>query len=463
MKGPAKLALLVTLLTVLLGATVKNVFTSGGVQKVTGQVATPKNIVVIILDDWGHDQWEVTNAGTGALTPEITALAATGIYGTRFVTAPNCSPARASGMTGQYPRANKVGFAINYADSTISSGLDSSIPTFVDVLNAHHYRTVGIGKSHMSGASVFTGSTWSTYMQALGFDYWEGTLQQPNFGGGTYTSWIWFNNTNSSSTVAGYLTEYTADRAIAMLPPQGPFFMWVAFNAPHSPHHCPPDANTPTYDAVCTPLGAESAVQAQYYAMLEAADAEVGRFVAEIDLATTTVIIIGDNGTTYAVGSEICAEYPNTKCKATGYFGGVGVPFIAFGDQVTDTGETKAPMNIADLAKTIISLAGLDPSELPSATASIDMTPVFADTAARPRAIAYAEGFKPNGTGALDESTYVRSANNAQYHLVRLASGAEELYDLDVDPWLATDLNDGNLTAGEQAAITALRNKINNP
>lgn len=441
--------------TINLGGGATSVSSSGG-----GGRSAPNNIVAIVLDDWGYDQSTLFYGASPALTPKINVYAATGVRYSRMVSAPNCSPSRVSALTGLYPHNNHVGFAVAGTDPAQFEGLDPAVPTVADILHNHGYTTIAIGKSHMAGID-YGPDRYAFHMHQLGFDHYEGNpvAAVSSYSSGAYT---WVLDDETYTTPATYVTEYTTDRAIAMRPVGGaPFFMWVAYNAPHGPIHCPPDAQTPTYDAVCTPIGGETANQAKFHAMLEAADVQVDRFIGTLDLATTTVFIIGDNGTNFANGE--CIGYISTKCKLTSYMGGVGVPLFVFGNGVTTTGESKAPLNIADFAKTFLSVAGINPNELSSAVDSLDFKSTFSNTAARPREINFAEGFKPNGTAPIDPTTWVRSAGDSRYHLVKLTSGTEEFYDLDVDQFEAAPLNLGTLTAPQQTAYNALKAKINSP
>ena len=72
-----------------------------------------------------------------------------------------------------------------------------------------------------------------------------------------------------------------------------PYFAWVAFNAPHRPYHKPPNG-LHSLDGLPDRGGPD---RSYLEAMVEALDTEIGRLLREVDLATTTVIFLGDNGT----------------------------------------------------------------------------------------------------------------------------------------------------------------------
>ena len=98
-----------------------------------------------------------------------------------------------------------------------------------------------------------------------------------------------------------------------------PFFLWVAFNAVHSPFRKPPDDLYPG-----PPLPATGASDRAYFqAMIESLDTEVGRLLAAIDHTTTTVIFLGDNGTPNEV---VVPPYDPQHAKLTIYEDGIRVP-----------------------------------------------------------------------------------------------------------------------------------------
>ena len=78
-----------------------------------------------------------------------------------------------------------------------------------------------------------------------------------------------------------------------------PFFITLAFNTPHQLYHLPPTA-LHNYDFLLSHADGE-APRPYYEAMIQAMDTEIGQLLRDVDLTTTTVIFIGDNGTPSAV------------------------------------------------------------------------------------------------------------------------------------------------------------------
>ena len=112
-----------------------------------------------------------------------------------------------------------------------------------------------------------------------------------------------------------------------------PWFLYVAFNAAHGPLNLPPEALVPSG------LPADDAPnEDRFDAVLEALDTEIGRLLDSLDpavLASTTVLAIGDNGTSDAGVPDAVDLGRN---KHTPYEGGIRVPFIVTGPHVTQPG-----------------------------------------------------------------------------------------------------------------------------
>ncbi len=97
-----------------------------------------------------------------------------------------------------------------------------------------------------------------------------------------YSAWTKITNNVAVATTT-YATTDTANDVIGWINSRtGPWFAWAAFNAPHAPLHFPPN-DLHSYDAAAT-------TRNYYEAMCEALDTEVGRVLANVNLATTAMI-----------------------------------------------------------------------------------------------------------------------------------------------------------------------------
>ena len=167
----------------------------------------------------------------------------------------------------------------------------------------------------------------------------DGTIQPST----TYTT------TAITDFALDFLREHRASR------PQEPWLAWVAYNSAHSPFQVPP-ANLHTVNVGGLAPGTRSTSAAVYRAMIQSLDTEIGRLLAAVDLATTTVIYIGDNGTP----SQVKVAGAGVRgSKESVYEGGVRVPLVFAGAQVTRRGHEPGLITATDLYSTLASLAGI--------------------------------------------------------------------------------------------------------
>ena len=203
------------------------------------------NVLVILLDDLGFGQ----SGCYGGLidTPHVDRLAAKGLRYTNFHTTGLCSPSRAALLTGR--NHHSVGFA---AISEMSSGfpgshafLPKSAATLAEVLKQNGYSTFAVGKWHLAPAQhTSAAGPFDRWPLGMGFERFYGFLP------GETDHWHPMLTIDNHRTPAphreGYhLSEDLVDQAIRMLRDQQqvatgrPFFMYLAFGAPHCPFHAP--------------------------------------------------------------------------------------------------------------------------------------------------------------------------------------------------------------------------------
>ncbi|GAB1309078.1 hypothetical protein KH5_17610 [Urechidicola sp. KH5] len=103
------------------------------------------------------------------------------------------------------------------------------------------------------------------------------------------------------------------------------------------------------------------------------------------------IIFIGDNGTP----NKVAQEYASNKEKGSIYQGGVNVPLIVTGKNVTRTGATDSRLvNASDLFATIVTLAGADVSQIHD---SYDFSHYFSADTAESRTYVFAQSGKDTG------------------------------------------------------------------
>jgi arylsulfatase A-like enzyme len=454
----------------------------------SGQVAAAPNILLIIGDDMGVDT--LASYGIGENFPKTTALdelAQTGVRFTNTWSQAICSPTRATIMTGRYGFRTGIGWPVSgvgaepplpprplrasFEGPAMGMGMGGvdthSLPTpglGVDeftlpmAFKSHPdlgYATAAIGKWHL--ADIENG--WEQHPNRVGFDHFSGLIP-----GITASYFAWNKVVNGKfQPGVGYTPEDKANDAIAWIKDRGddPWFMWLAFNLPHTPLHLPPDDNWQSDYSAMDRDGIEEAHSRAYFnAMIEAMDTQIGRVLDSMDPEVrnnTYVIFIGDNGT---IGRWISPPYHSDRAKSTIYEGGINVPLIVSGPGVRAGGVSDALVNSSDLFFTIMEMAAIDPADaVPDdlVTDSVSFMPTLTDpNGPSPRDWIYADVFLGGFAGIADANYAIR---NERYKLLR-HERLIELYDLAEDPFENHDLLKGELSVAEEAAFASLQAQV---
>ena len=283
----------------------------------------------------------------------------------------------------------------------------------------------------------------------MGFDHYEGSLfgavGAPGQLVNNYYNWAKITN-GVSSTCTNYATTENVNNAISYInsqPSTKPFFLWLAFNAPHTPYHLPP-TNLLINNTLSGTQADITANPVPYFqAMVEAMDTEIGRFfdylISTGKWDNTDIIFIGDNGDDPLVAQS-------TPAKGSIYRGGVTVPMIISGPDVIAPNRTSAALvNTADLFATILDLFGDTnwQSQIPTTTVdSHSIMPILSNTATSIRPWAFSEVFRV--TPLASDGKTIR---NTDYKLLKFANGTEKFFNLTLNPTETTDLLTGTLTA----------------
>lgn len=429
----------------------------------TAAASDRPNILFLIADDLGVDALSMYGAtGETAQTPTLNALAANGIRFTRFWTQPSCTPSRTEILTGRYgfrtgvrrqiggvtdgekppppkqpdgaPRqgaslpGKRILSIIQKAEPTWGPSADEfMLPQALKALDPA-YATAAIGKWHMADRR----NGWTEHPNIAGFDRYAGP-----FGGFPEGYYAWNKLVDGEwTTGTGYGVSDKVDDSLAWIAAQGkrPWFLWLAFNAPHKPFHKPPIEliNTPALKALSPDVDPDDAPSSYSRAMIEALDTEIGRLLSAMDadtLSRTYIIFLGDNGSDrQAVGG---GRDPR-RAKGTLYQGGIHTPLIVAGPRVAKSQTVSGLVKTVDLYATAIELAGGDANELVPAGVQIDsvsLAPYLAEPKQPSvREYVYAD-FMPysrkNGSGS-----YAISDGRYKYLVHR---GRAELYDLSAD------------------------------
>ncbi|HEX6987676.1 MAG TPA: arylsulfatase [Planctomycetaceae bacterium] len=249
---------------------------------------TPRpNIVLIVADDLGRS--DVGFNGGEIRTPNLDRLAATGVRLDRFYACPVCSPTRAGLMTGRWPL--RYGLMRTVIPPWSDYGLPLSEQTLPEVLAGAGYERRGmVGKWHLGHARReflplsrgFT-SFYGHYNAAI--DYFthlrEGEVD--------------WHRDEATVKEEGYATDLLAAEAarfVEAAPAGSPYFLYVAFNTPHSPYQAKEDDLARYPDL--------KGNRRTYAAMVDCLDQGVGRILAAIesrpDADDTFVLFFSDNG-----------------------------------------------------------------------------------------------------------------------------------------------------------------------
>lgn len=394
--------------------------------------AAPQNILLIIADDVGADASRLYNStSTGAVlppTPNIAALASSGVVFGNAYANPLCSPTRACLLTGRHSFRTGVGSAFGGAGSTPLAASEFTLPeAFAAAATGHHLAQ--FGKWHLaSGANApLTTGGWTNFAGSI-----QGAIT-------SYTNWTKVVNGAVTMNYTNYATSDVVDDAVAWINARGTntWFTWVAFNAGHTPLHKPPAHLAPSYAGLPgTTTHINNNPELYFHAMIEAMDTEIGRLLAAVTLTNTHVIFLGDNGSS---GQSIQPPYSSQGAKRTVYEGGVKVPFIIAGPAVVNPGRTNNTLvHAVDLFATILELAGTNTSVVPAGVTvdSRSLLPQLQSEALDANRRVYTEVFDANA-GTMSDA---RSLRDARYKLIRFNSGGDEFYDLQTDPSEATNL-----------------------
>lgn len=393
-------------------------------------IITKPNILLVIADDFGKDA--APNYSEGTIKPNMPTLQSlinTGVTFDNLWSYPVCTPTRASILTGKYGIKTNV---LEVGD--VISTTETSVQEYIDSNTGNEYATAIVGKWHLS--------LNANDPITMGIDYYAGLL---NGGVQSYTNWNLTENGQTTNSTEYTTTKFT-DLAIDWVGNQTkPWFLWLAYNAPHTPFHLAPtdlhsQGNLPTdqasIDANPTPY---------FMSAVEAMDSELGRLLNSLSVAernNTIVIFIGDNGTPNQV---VQAPYSSMRAKGSIYQGGVNVPMIVSGYGVNRIGARESALvHTTDLYATIANIAGISIQEINNSTSFLDL---LSDANVEKRTYVYTERSN-NGL-----SYAVRDAN---YKLIVNENGTEQLYKISTDPYEGTNLMNTTLSNEASLAKTLL-------
>jgi len=307
--------------------------------------APPPNIVVFLADDLGWK--DVGFHGSEIATPHIDALAAAGTRLEAFYVQPVCSPTRAALMTGRYPI--RTGLQVGVIRPFAQYGLALDELMLPIALQRAGYRTAICGKWHL-------GTITPDYLPTRrGFDHqyghYLGMIDYFTHERDGSKDW---NRDDRPLDEEGYTTNLITAEAARLIRAHDrsqPLFLYVAFNAPHTPLQAPQEY-LDRYAQIAKPS------RRKFSAMVTCLDDGIGEVLAALDEQgmrdDTLVLFTSDNG-----GPPAADNGPLRGRKASIYEGGTRVPTVVCWPGVVPAGaQVDEPLHIVDLFPTLIGRAG---------------------------------------------------------------------------------------------------------
>ena len=407
------------------------------------------NILIILADDHGYGD-SSAYGGSDIRTPHIDSIADRGFRFTQFyANSPVCSPSRAALMTGRYPDMVGVPGVIRTHPENSWGYLDPAAVTLPQVLRGNGYHTTLVGKWHL-------GLEEENHPCKRGFDRFRGFLGDMM---DDYTTHLrhginYMRDGSDTIDPEGHATDIFTEWAVETIREQAggeePFFLYLAYNAPHTPIQPPED----WVERIKRREPQVSETRARYIALVEHLDAGIGQVLAALSETgadgNTLVFYVSDNEGQLDAGAS---NGPWRGAKQDMYEGGIRVPCCAMWPGRIPSGQVsdRAAM-LMDLFPTACEAAGASPSHTIEARSLLPL--LLGESGWHDDRVLY---WVRREGGRWGEHNYL----GQDYHAVRRGDlkllhndpfAPLETYDLSNDPAEGTDL-----TISDNPAVGELR------
>ena len=328
---------------------------AGGCQGIRSRIGSfskrPPSMVILLADDAGYSDFGFTGLSQ-IETPHIDQIARQGVVCEQgYVCASVCSPSRAGLLTGRYPQ--RFGHEMNLPAGS-GLGLALTERTIADRLKRLGYATGAVGKWHLGEEPPYR-------PLQRGFDRFQGFLG----GSRTYHDraslarrTVWLDGDAPAPLPDPYVTDAIGTAASRFIRDHSdePFFLYVAFNAVHTPMQAL-DA-----DLEQVSPGIQNK-RRQLLAMTIALDRAVGKVLQTIDdegLGEDTIVMfLNDNGGATNNASD---NGPLRGMKGSKFEGGIRVPWaVRWPGKIAAGTRHPHPISTLDIAATLLAAAGADP------------------------------------------------------------------------------------------------------
>lgn len=410
--------------------------------------AQQRNVVLIIADDLGKDYCDIypDHSPNVVNLTNVKRLLTRGVVFNNAWSNPLCSPTRAGILTGRYSFRTGVGDVVDGGNPKLNTN-ENIIPKMLNLYSPNGISKACIGKWHVTTAAP----VGIDYPRLMGFDHYEGNLSgalgQPGQLATGFNNWTKITN-GVSSTCTNYATTENVNNAISYInsqSPTKPFYLQLAFNAPHTPYHLPPANLISTTSLPGTQADITANPVPYFQAMTEAMDTEIGRFfdylISSGKWDNTDIIFIGDNGDNSLVAQT-------SPSKGSVNQGGVTVPFIISGPDIVNPNRTSnALVNTADLFATILELFGDANWQSRISSTVVDsrsLIPILLNQSTSVRPWAFTEVFRTTPL-----TTDGKAIRNTDYKLFKYSNGTEKLVNLTTNPTETVNLLSGTLTVND--------------
>ncbi|GHU98786.1 N-acetylgalactosamine-6-sulfatase [Bacteroidia bacterium] len=333
--------------------TVAAVSAASSVAAKTAKPSHP-NVIVILVDDQGYGGINCNPHTKRHVTPAVDALALSGVRCTQgYVSGYFSSPSRAGLLTGKYQQS----FGFYSLDTPSAGGIPASEKLVSEYLLEAGYSTACFGKWHV-------GDNIRNHPNNRGFQHFFGFLNglhdyfDPLIGGsweGTHNGLSFMLDNMEPATHMKYSTYEFTDRAVNFIRDNasGPFFLYLPYNAIHSPLQAPDELIAEFADNPASPSKDD-----RIRAMTAAVDRGVGKIVStleELKIREKTIIFyLSDNG-----GTANGDNWELRGQKGSNFEGGIRIPFIvSYPGVIPAGGVYTQPVITLDVAPTVMTLAG---------------------------------------------------------------------------------------------------------